>query len=68
MQGDAQPSWGVRGNTTPESVFYDNEGYDSNGTDSDTVSSIGESHNYDDIAGLPEYQQQDELFWAMERA
>ena len=64
---------GDRGNTTPgqvpwESVFYDNEGYDSGETDSDTISSLGMQYDKSDIAHLPEEEQEQEIYWQYQYA
>ncbi len=57
---------GERGDAPPDSLFYgeDVNAYDS-GTDSDTVSSCGDTpYDFTDIAHLTEEQQAQELFWA----
>jgi len=57
---------GVHGNMQPASIFptqYNEEDHYDSGTDSDTSSSCGGQDDYDDLQGMTEQEQGQELFW-----
>ena len=70
----AQPSYSGIFNARKATTYYGDQysDYDwssNNGTDTDTASSnLGEAQDLSDIAHLAEEEQEQELFWAMERA